>query len=211
MESLNWVDLWMHLTLCLTAYLALSLSLPAEKLSKEAVSGTCVAILAVNCLYLAYWAYRVVRLGIKHLALNKRGRPIARALTCGTIEDSDGRTLKEIERQEEDHRQKELEQQNLEKIDNLLGQLTAAQQELLERSAVSITDRSGNNRALHTQLLQEVEQMLGEHGIPMSENSSNLATPRTPREQMLAQQAQLTDRQLGRLDEVTRGAADPAE
>lgn len=69
MERLNWVDLWMHLTLCLTAYLALSLTPPSEKLSAETVSGTCVAMLVVNSLYLVFWLFQVIRLSVKHLAM----------------------------------------------------------------------------------------------------------------------------------------------
>lgn len=143
MKRLNLVDFWMHMTLCLSAYLALSLNLLVQNLTAEMISAIFVVLLVLNCLYVVFWAWKALRFTLKHMYLAPYWRPLWKVLTCACLRDDRGLTQEELEKEAADLRQQQAETENMLKIDRLIEQLNAVQKEILEKSQVSVTDRSG--------------------------------------------------------------------
>ena len=75
----------MYITLILTAFFGLCLSLLKQDLNKNMLQFLFIMIFAINLLYLLFWVFKVLKFVLKHMSMSERFVNIHAYLTCACL------------------------------------------------------------------------------------------------------------------------------
>jgi len=82
----------MYMTLIITAFLGLCLSLLQKDLNEDMMHMIFIMIFAINIMYILFWTFKTGKFMLKHMAMSEKFVGIHSYLTCSCLKDTPDQT-----------------------------------------------------------------------------------------------------------------------